>query len=80
MGSMARLKKKNELHYRNGSTNEAMNCRFCVNFVKRYEATGIGGEVLRTEGRCRLMGVDHSSIRYRVRPDYRCDAQKYNGQ
>lgn len=78
MGSMARLKKKDELNYRKGSTNEAANCRFCVNFVANYEATGIGGEVLRTESRCHLMGVDHSSVRYRIRPDFTCNAQKYD--
>lgn len=80
MGAMSRLKKKDELHYRKGSTNEAVNCRYCMNFVANHEATGIGGVVLRTEGRCRLMGVDHSSVRYRIRPDFRCDAQEYNGK
>jgi hypothetical protein len=80
MGTLPRLKKKDELRYRKGSTNESINCRYCVNFVKEYEAKGIGGVVLRVEGRCQIMGVDHSSIRYRIRRDFTCDAHKYNGK
>lgn len=80
MGSAARLKKKDELQYRKGSTNECRNCGFCMHFVDKYEVKGIGGAVLRVEGRCKIMGVDHGSIRYRIRPDHTCNVQAYNGR
>ena len=79
MGALPRLKKKDELHYRKGSTNDTLNCQWCVNFINNYEARGIGGVLLRVEGRCKMMGVQ-SSIRYRVRPDYTCDIQLYDGR
>lgn len=72
MGSLPRLKLKNEMNYRKGSTNESVNCRYCVNRVDVKV-----GEVF--ESRCRIMGLK-DSIRYRVRPDYRCDAQQWNGK
>ena len=62
MGSMLRLKKKDELHYRKGSTNESQNCRYCKNFIAESE-------------RCFIFGAVQESIRYRVRPDFTCDAQ-----
>jgi hypothetical protein len=76
MGALPRLKIKDDLHYRKGSTNESMNCRYCVNFIKDVVVKGIGGIALRTEGRCRIMGMKES-IRYRINRDYTCDKQQY---
>lgn len=75
MGALPRLKKKDELRYRKGSTNESQNCRFCASFISDVAVTGIGGVFFRAEGRCKIMGVGNS-IRYRIRPDHTCDAQK----
>lgn len=75
MGALSRLKKKIELRYRKGSTSENLNCRYCVNFLAAQKITGIGGAYLRTEGRCTIMGLG-ASIKYRIRPDHTCDAQK----
>jgi len=72
-----RLKKKDELHYRKGSTCENYNCEYCKSFVGNFEVHGLGGNVLAIEGRCRVMGLEHSR-RYRVRKDYRCDAQEWD--
>lgn len=80
MGSV-RLKKKTELNYRKGSTNESVNCKTCENFVPEFDVisctvfNGEKSEVLRIESRCKIMGLK-SSIKYRVWPDYRCDAHK----
>lgn len=74
MGS-TKLKKKEVLRYRKGSTSENLNCRYCVNYLADQEITGIGGVHLRTEDRCKIMGLG-TSIKYRVQPDHRCDAQK----
>ena len=60
------LKKKKELHYRRGHTNESMNCRYCVDYVQSV-------------GRCQIIGVKGGRS-FDVRPDYTCDAQKYNGE
>lgn len=70
---MPRLKKKIELNYRKGSTNESTNCRYCINYRPQEL---IGNKI---EKRCSVMGI-RESIRYRVRPDFKCDAQKYNGK
>jgi len=81
MGAMPKLKIKEDLHYRPGSTNEAKNCRFCKHFEPDYPIYGIGSghELLRRESRCRLMGLKESR-RYNVRMDYTCDAQLYRGE
>ena len=71
MGALPRLKKKDELHYRKGSTNEILNCRFCLNCRTIEIAKQDNGL------RCSVMGLK-SSVRYRIRPDYTCDAQVYN--
>ena len=79
MGALPRLKKKIEMQYRKGSTNEKRNCRFCIYYVdSAYMA--FGGDVPRVEARCKIVGVEHSSIRYRIRPDHTCNAQSYNGK
>ena len=75
MGALPRLKLKVQNHYRRGSTNKSNNCECCVNYVKDYEVTGIGGVKLGTESRCVLFGL-MPSRRYRVHPDHTCDQQK----
>ena len=54
------LKKKKELHYRKGSTNESMNCRYCNHYVKSVN-------------RCKIIGL-LGGRSFDVRRDYRCDA------
>lgn len=73
MGSMAKLKKKDELRYRKGSTNESVNCRYCAHFQLEYPILS-NGTLLRVESRCQVFGIKES-IRYRVRKDYTCNAQ-----
>jgi hypothetical protein len=68
MGAMPRIKLKDFLHYRKGSTNEAVNCRACRQFAADFPA--YAGK----EARCRIFGLK-AGIRYRVREDYTCDAQ-----
>jgi hypothetical protein len=73
MGSMPRLKKKDEYRYRKGSTNESSNCRYCTSFQPDFDVPGKG-----KEPRCNLMGLNES-IRYRVRPDHTCNAHCFDG-
>lgn len=82
MGSMPKLKIKKELNYRQGSTNESLNCRYCIHFVPVLQSRQPGkmkhrGYLPHYEGRCDLMGLDEG-IRYRIWSDYRCDAQKFD--
>lgn len=72
MGSMPRLKIKDEIRYRKGSTDDSQNCRCCVEFVNlepdapvQYNAPGM----------CRIIGL-RDLVRYRVRGDHRCDRQR----
>lgn len=65
MGSLPRLKIKDEIHYRKGSTDESQNCRNCKSYLSNYEYGP----------RCAIIGIAESVRRYRVRPDYRCDRQ-----
>lgn len=74
MGSMPRLKIKDEIRYRKGSTNAAENCIVCKNFVEFEE---FHEEVASLYGRCKLMGIKES-IRYRARKDYKCDAHEFD--
>jgi hypothetical protein len=74
MGSMPRLKKKEDLHYRAGSTNESVNCRYCKHFVANHIIVE-SADRQRVENRCRIIGLN-GSVRYRARPDYRCDSQQ----
>lgn len=60
MGSMPRLKIKDEVRYRKGSTSNSLNCVSCSHF----DSAGAM--------RCRVIGL-RAGARYRVRPDYRCD-------
>jgi hypothetical protein len=79
MGSMSRLKLKDELRYRKGSTNESVNCRYCTKFRADYPIYGIGGNgtPLRIESRCEIMGA-RESVRYRVRADHTCDRHEFD--
>lgn len=82
MGSPPRLKIKDELKYRKGSTNESRNCRYCSNFMEDilYDgAAGYGKYSMRWPGRCKLMVAHFGSgtgIRYRVLSDYTCNAKQ----
>ena len=77
MGAQPKLKMKETLHYRKGSTNEAVNCKYCAHFVPEFPIFGTGGDgnLRRIESRCRILGLKEG-IRYRVREDYRCDNQR----
>lgn len=81
MGSPPRLKIKDELHYRKGSTNEVRNCRFCENFIEDtlYDGSaGIGKYSMKWPGRCKLIVAHFVSgygLRYRVFSDHTCDSQ-----
>ena len=76
MGALPRLKKKDELRYRKGSTNESQNCRYCQHIID-LDVTDDDGIVVATGKRCKIMGVKESR-RYRVRADYTCDAQAFD--
>jgi len=65
------LKRKKEFNYRRGTT--AHNCAECNAFVRNFEVTAIGGQVMRTEPRCMLMGLK-SGRAYRINPNNVCDA------
>lgn len=73
MGSLPRLKLKDQLHYKKGSTNESRNCKYCKNVVKNYPVHGKENET-----RCKVIGLQ-GSIRYRVRLDHTCDEQQFDG-
>jgi hypothetical protein len=77
MESLPRLKKKDELRYRKGSTNKSFNCVTCLHFVKYEEPPRSPEVVLSLYGLCKLFGVKES-IRYRVRKDYMCDAHVFD--
>ena len=65
-----RLKLKDVLHYRRGSTIETMNCEWCQFCVKEYEVL----PDMTIEPRCKVMGLKDSR-KYRIRLDYTCNAQ-----
>lgn len=73
MGSMPRLKIKDEIRYRKGSTNEARNCVYCKNFTLADPATPVPSSAY---GTCGLIGR-RETVRYRVRGDYCCDRQEF---
>lgn len=73
MGALPRLKKKDELRYRKGSATEIGWCQVCASFVPDFVVRGLGGNLDRTEPRCKVMGLQES-IRYRVHSNYTCDA------
>ncbi|OPY13677.1 MAG: hypothetical protein A4E66_00679 [Syntrophus sp. PtaB.Bin001] len=80
MGAQPRLKKKDELHYRKGSTIESNNCRYCTSFVREFCVYKKVGDSIKVdlECRCMIMGLDEGR-RYNIREDYTCDAQKFDG-
>ncbi|MCE5212964.1 MAG: hypothetical protein LLG40_15590 [Deltaproteobacteria bacterium] len=79
MGALPRLKKKDELHYRKGSTNEIINCRYCDNYISVVVGRDLNERLIMSDPRCKVMG-NRESIRYRVRPDYTCDVQTHKGR
>jgi hypothetical protein len=70
MGSLPRLKIKDEIRYRKGSTNESMNCRACRKYFPNYPIYGN-----ERAPRCSLIGVGEGR-RYNVLPDSTCDRQE----
>ena len=83
MGSMPRLKIKDEIRYRKGSTCDAENCECCLNFKNMEPDCAVPS---RAYGTCRLIrdwlcyGIPCFNRRTRVRADYRCDRQEYDGR
>lgn len=71
MGSQPRLKIKDEIRYRKGSTNESLNCRYCKNFMNLEPDSVIQ---FNAKGMCIIIG-QRDLILYRVRGDYTCDRQ-----
>jgi hypothetical protein len=71
MGSLPRLKIKDEIRYRKGSTNESQNCRYCLNFINLDPSSPVQ---FNARGMCRIIG-ERDLVRYRVRGDYTCDRQ-----
>lgn len=65
------LKKKKQFNYRRGTT--AHDCSECNHFVWEFEVHGIGGEVLRAEHRCKIMGLKDGRA-YRINHKNICDA------
>jgi hypothetical protein len=76
MGALPRLKIKEELRYRKGSTNESANCRYCEHF-KRDFLTIHRADMVVTEHRCAVIGV-REGARYRIRQDHTCDRQRFD--
>lgn len=82
MGSMPRLKIKDDIRYRKGSTNDANNCECCLNFTNMDPECAVPS---RAYGSCRLI-IEHCPVcvrfnrRTRVRSDYTCDRQEYDGR
>ena len=82
MGSMPRLKIKDEIRYRKGSTNEAANCGWCKHFKQAVPDAPVHGRTFMSlptvaVGTCGLIGRQNT-VRYRVRSDYYCDRQEYD--
>jgi len=65
-----RPKIKDEVHYKKGRT--WAYCSDCNYFVRDYQVTGIGGEILGTEPRCRIIGLKDGRG-YRINPTFICD-------
>jgi len=69
------LRAKKERNYRKGSTWRS--CSDCDHYVGDFEVRACtSGNVLKIEGRCRLIGLQHGRM-YRILPHYICDA--FNG-
>lgn len=69
------LKIKEQLHYKRCPTWGC--CGDCNHFVKDFQvrSCGRGGEVIKEEGRCRIIGLEHGRM-YRILPHFFCD--KFN--
>lgn len=70
MGSPKRLKIKDQLNYRKGGT--GAHCSQC-NYYAEVEIFSCGGNPLGKQPRCKLIGIDKNSIRYRINPGFICD-------
>jgi len=71
------LKAKKERNYRKGPTWRS--CSDCDHFVARFEVKSCGmneDRTIRTEGRCRAIGLQHGR-QYNILPHYICD--DFNG-
>ena len=75
MGSLPRLKIKDEIRYRKGHTNDSQNCKVCENFRKDLYSYQPKSRPKTSESRCALIGL-RPTARYRVREDYTCDRQQ----
>ena len=77
MGSLPRLKMKEDLRYRKGHTNDSQNCKVCENFKVHFPIFRIGGDgtPIWLESGCALIGLEQSR-RYSVRADHTCDRQQ----
>ena len=65
-----RLKIKNQLNYRRGSTHK--HCSDCNHYLT-MPIKGIGGEDLGIQPRCKIIGTKPGRM-YRVHPENICDA------
>ena len=72
MGALPRIKAKKDYQYRKGSTNEYKNCSNCESLTK-VTFNRNGAEI--GEQRCKIFGLNES-IRYRIHPDFTCNAQQ----
>jgi hypothetical protein len=70
---MPRLKIKDDMRYRKGSTNETKNCKHCAYYIADNMLVGAGVKI-DLGPRCWLIGLGQS-IRYRVWEDHTCDRQ-----
>lgn len=83
MGSMPRTQIKNKIRYRKGSTCNAANCERCVHFTPLDPGAVVPSQA---KGLCGVIGAFQMNMdtEYRlkdcrVRADYRCDMQEYDG-
>lgn len=68
-----RLSIKTKLNYRRGG--ERNHCGGCDHYVPNYVVMGIGGKALKTDSRCRVIGLENSHS-YRV--DYHAVCDRYD--
>ena len=72
MGIMPRMKFKETMKYRMGSTNESMNCRYCKFFKSLEPGSFLPGMA---KGTCDQI-PSYWRSQYRARADHRCDKQE----
>lgn len=64
------IKAKVAVNYRKGTKGER--CLYCTNFVHDFFCIGINNEVLGTQSRCKVIGLNPGRF-YRVSSGHRCD-------